>query len=239
MQQRPYGRSVSTSLALASVTFAVQAVHQGPAGAALGTVFAGLGFSLSLIVAIGAQNAFVLRQGLRREHVLPIVIVCAGSDAVLITAGIAGIGALVLAAPWAIAIVRWVGVAVLVLYGALAAKRAFRPGELDPASGSGPAGLWAVLGACFAFTWLNPHVYLDTVVLMGTVGNGYGANRWWFALGAALASAIWFTALGFGARLLGPLFRSPVAWRVLDVLIAITMFVIAVTIALEALHDGV
>ncbi|GAB3609116.1 LysE/ArgO family amino acid transporter [Humibacter ginsengiterrae] len=227
-------------ISLVSAATGLQAsVHAGSAGSGIGTVLAGLGFSLSLIVAIGAQNAFVLRQGLRREHVLPIVIVCAGSDAVLITAGIAGVGALVLAAPWAIAIVRWVGVAFLVLYGVLAAKRAFRPGELDPASGSGPAGLWATVAACFAFTWLNPHVYLDTVVLMGTVGNGYGANRWWFALGAALGSAIWFTALGFGARLLGPLFRSPVAWRVLDVLIAVTMFVLAVTIALEALHDGV
>lgn len=204
---------------------------------AVGTVFAGLGFSLSLIVAIGAQNAFVLRQGLRREHVLPIVIVCAGSDAVLITAGIAGIGALVLAAPWLIAVVRWVGVAFLVLYGVLAARRAFRPSELEAARGVGPAGLWATLAACFAFTWLNPHVYLDTILLMGTVGNGYGESRWWFALGAALASAIWFTALGYGARMLAPLFRSPVAWRVLDALIAITMFVLAVTIALEAVHE--
>lgn len=199
------------------------------------TVLAGFGFSLSLIVAIGAQNAFVLRQGLRREHVLPIVIVCAGTDALLICAGIAGIGFLVLAAPWVIAVIRWVGVAFLLVYGVLAARRAFRPGELDPASGAGPAGLAATLAACLAFTWLNPHVYLDTVVLMGTVGNGYGDNRWWFALGAALASAVWFTALGFGARMLRPLFRSPVAWRVLDVLIALTMFAIAVTLAVEAL----
>ncbi|WP_022900373.1 LysE/ArgO family amino acid transporter [Humibacter albus] len=201
----------------------------------LATVFAGLGFSLSLIVAIGAQNAFVLRQGLRREHVLPIVLVCAGTDALLIFAGIAGVGVLVLAAPWLLVIVRWVGVAFLVVYGVLAARRAWHPGELDPASGSGPAGLGATLAACLAFTWLNPHVYLDTVVLMGTIGNGYGESRWWFALGAALASALWFTALGFGARMLRPVFRSPVAWRVLDVLIAVTMFVIAATLALEVL----
>lgn len=204
--------------------------HASASASAAGTVLAGLGFGLSLIVAIGAQNAFVLRQGLRREHVLPIVIVCAGSDAVLIAAGIAGVGALVLAAPWVLTVVRWVGVVFLMVYGILAARRAFRPGELDPATGAGPSGLVAVLAACFAFTWLNPHVYLDTVVLMGAVGNGYGENRWWFALGAALASVVWFTALGFGARLLGPLFRSPLAWRVLDILIAVTMFAIAVSI---------
>ena len=199
------------------------------------TLLAGFGFSLSLIVAIGAQNAFVLRQGLRREHVLPIVIVCAGTDALLICAGIAGIGFVVLAAPWLIAVIRWVGVAFLVLYGVFAARRAIRPGELEAASGAGPATLGATLAACLAFTWLNPHVYLDTVVLMGTVGNGYGAHRWWFALGAALASALWFTALGFGARMLRPLFRSPLAWRVLDILIAVTMFAIAATLAVEAL----
>lgn len=207
--------------------------HAAPA-----TMLAGFGFSLSLIVVIGAQNAFVLRQGLRREHVLAIVVVCAGTDALLIGAGIAGVGALVLAAPWLLVVVRWVGVAFLVLYGALAARRAFRPGELDPASGSGPAGFWPTIGACLAFTWLNPHVYLDTVVLMGTVGNGYGDARWWFALGAAAASAVWFTALGFGARLLRPVFRSPVAWRVLDVLIALMMFGIAATLAVEVLTSS-
>jgi len=209
-----------------------------PAVAQLGgpaTVLAGLGFGLSLIVAIGAQNAFVLRQGLRKEHVLPIVIVCAGTDALLICAGIAGVGAIVLAAPWVLIVVRWFGVAFLLFYGVLAARRAIRPGELDPASGSAPAGLWPTIAACLAFTWLNPHVYLDTVVLMGTVGNGYGDARWWFALGAALASIVWFTALGYGARMLRPVFRSPVAWRVLDVIIALMMFAIAITLAVEAL----
>jgi L-lysine exporter family protein LysE/ArgO len=203
---------------------------------ALGTVLAGFGFSMSLIVAIGAQNAFVLRQGLRKEHVLPVVIVCAGTDALLICAGIAGIGALLLAAPWLLVIVRWAGVAFLALYGCLAARRALHPGELEAASGTEPAGLGAAIAACLAFTWLNPHVYLDTVVLMGTVGNGYGAQRWWFALGAATASAVWFTALGFGARLLRPVFRLPRAWRVLDILIALMMFTLAVTLAVEAVR---
>jgi L-lysine exporter family protein LysE/ArgO len=210
--------------------FAQVSAHAGPA-----TVLAGFAFSLSLIVVIGAQNAFVLRQGLRKEHVLPIVIVCAGTDALLICAGIAGVGAIILAAPWVLVVVRWVGVAFLVVYGVLAARRAIRPDELDPAAGSGPAGLWPTIAACLAFTWLNPHVYLDTVVLMGTVGNGYGDARWWFALGAATASAVWFTALGFGARMLRPVFRSPVAWRVLVVVIAGLMFAIAATLAVEAL----
>lgn len=213
----------------------VAAAHITTQAAPAATVLAGFGFSMSLIVAIGAQNAFVLRQGLRKEHVLPIVIVCAGTDALLICAGIAGVGAIILAAPWVLVIVRWVGVVFLVLYGVLAARRAIRPGELDPASGAGPIGLWPTLAACLAFTWLNPHVYLDTVVLMGTVGNGYGDTRWWFALGAALASATWFTMLGFGARTLRPVFRSPVAWRVLDVLIALMMFAIAATLAIEVL----
>jgi L-lysine exporter family protein LysE/ArgO len=204
----------------------------------ISTVLAGFGFSMSLIVAIGAQNAFVLRQGLRKEHVLPIVLVCAGTDALLIVAGIAGVGALIQAAPWVLIVVRWVGVAFLVVYGALAARRALRPGELEAASGTEPTSLLAALGACLAFTWLNPHVYLDTVVLMGTVGNGYGGGRWWFAVGAAAASAVWFTALGFGARMLRPVFRSPVAWRVLDVLIALMMFAIAATLAVEALRGG-
>ena len=232
--------AVSSASALdalaAHAAIATPASAHATSGSAVGVAFAGLGFGLSLIVAIGAQNAFVLRQGLRKEHVTAIVIVCVVSDVILINAGIAGIGALVLAAPLVLTIVRWVGVLFLVLYGLLAARRAIRPGELDPAGGASPAGLWATVAAALAFTWLNPHVYLDTVVLMGTIGNGYGANRWWFALGASAASLLWFTALGYGARMLRPLFRSPVAWRVLDVLIALTMFAIATTLTIEALH---
>ncbi|GAA1071283.1 L-lysine exporter family protein LysE/ArgO [Nocardiopsis composta] len=200
----------------------------------LGAAAAGLGFGLSLIVAIGAQNAFVLRQGLRREHVLAVVAICAVSDAALILLGISGIGTVAALAPWLITAVRWGGVAFLVVYGVLALRRAARPGRLGPAEGAAPAGAAAAVAACLAMTWLNPHVYLDTMVLTGSVGNGYGEQRWWFGGGAVLGSLVWFTALGYGARFLGPVFRSPRAWRVLDLVIACTMFAIAASLAMEA-----
>lgn len=186
---------------------------------------------LSLIIAIGAQNAFVLRQGLRREHVAPVVAICAISDAVLIVAGVAGIGTIVREAPWAVEAIRWFGVAFLVGYGLLAARRAWKGGHLDP-SGTSASSLRAVLAAALAFTWLNPHVYLDTVLLLGSIANTLGDARWWFALGAASASLVWFTALGFGARRLAPLFQRPMAWRILDALICVVMLAIAASLAL-------
>lgn len=196
----------------------------------LAVALSGLGFGLSLIVAIGAQNAFVLRQGLRREHVGPVVAICALSDAVLIVAGIAGIGAVVGAAPWVLTVLRWGGAAFIVTYGVLAARRALRPGSLD----ADPAGTSTSLGtavlACLAFTWLNPHVYLDTLVLLGSVANTHGTARWWFGAGAAVGSVAWFSALGFGARFLRPLFRSRTAWRVLDGIIAVVMFAVAASL---------
>ncbi|PJJ72612.1 L-lysine exporter family protein LysE/ArgO [Diaminobutyricimonas aerilata] len=195
---------------------------------------AGFGTGLSLIVAIGAQNAFVLRQGLRREHVLPVVLVCALSDAVLIVAGVAGIGAIVTAAPLVLEVIRYAGAAFLIGYGLLAARRAVRPKVLA----ADPAGLRTTLTAavatCVALTWLNPHVYLDTVLLLGSVANGYGdVERWAFAGGAATGSVVWFTALGFGARLLAPVFRRPAAWRVLDAAIAVVMIALAVSLLLN------
>jgi L-lysine exporter family protein LysE/ArgO len=202
---------------------------------ALLAALAGLGLGLSLIVAIGAQNAFVLRQGLRLEWVGPVVAVCTLSDAVLILAGVAGVGALVTAVPALLTVVRLAGAVFLLGYGLLAARRALRPGTLraDGASGEG-AGLRATLLTCLALTWLNPHVYLDTVVLVGSVATTHGEHRWWFGAGAALGSLLWFTGLGVGARLLRPVFARPGAWRVLDGLIAVVMVSLAVSLALGA-----
>ncbi len=195
------------------------------------TGLAGFGTGLGLIVAIGAQNAFVLRQGIRRSFVGPVVAVCAVADAVLIVAGVLGIGGLVQAAPWFLDVVRWGGVIFLLGYAALAARRAFRPDALR-AAGGGVASVGAAVGAAGALTFLNPHVYLDTVLLVGSVANQHGPDdRWVFAAGAVMASLVWFTALGYGARLLAPVFARPSAWRVLDGGIAVLMVVIAVGLA--------
>lgn len=192
-----------------------------------------LGFlsSLTLIVAIGAQNAFVLRQGIRREHVTAVVALCTVSDIVLICAGIAGVGLLISAHPTALDVVRFGGAAFLVTYGLLAAHRAWRPTALTP-TGDGPARLVEVLLTCAAFTWLNPHVYLDTVVLLGALANEQHDQRWLFGIGAVTASAVWFVGLGFGAKRLAGLFASPTAWRVLDGLIAVTMMGLALALVL-------
>jgi L-lysine exporter family protein LysE/ArgO len=199
---------------------------------ALAIFFAGLGSSASLIVAIGAQNAFVLRQGLRREHVLPIVIICVLSDAVLMAAGVAGIGVLVKAAPLALEIVRWAGFAFLIGYAVFAARRALRPQTLS-ASGTATRSLAAAVGTCLAITWLNPHVYLDTVLLLGSLSATHGdPGRWVFGAGAATASLLWFSVLGFGARVAAPVFARPIAWRVLDAGIAVLMVVLAVLLVL-------
>ncbi|GAA1439086.1 LysE/ArgO family amino acid transporter [Leifsonia poae] len=197
--------------------------------AILATFLTGVGAGASLIVAIGAQNAFVLRQGLRREHVLPIVLICIASDAVLIAAGVAGLGALIAAAPLALEIVRWVGFAFLVVYALFAARRALRPEELHAASGTASLSLAAAVGTTLALTWLNPHVYLDTVLLLGSLSASHGdPGRWVFGAGAVLASILWFGLLGFGARFLAPVFARPVAWRILDGAIAVLMLVLAV-----------
>ena len=194
---------------------------------------AGLATGLSLIVAIGAQNAFVLRQGLRREHVGVVVLICAASDVVLITAGVTGIGAVVEHASWVLTVVRWLGVAFLTWYGVTTLARAGRSESLRAADGQGvPTPVRVVAGRATALTWLNPHVYLDTVLLLGTVANHQGpTGRWWFALGACAGSVVWFTGLGYGARLAGRVLARPATWRVLDVLIGLTMLGIALSLA--------
>ncbi|NJP47227.1 LysE/ArgO family amino acid transporter [Actinacidiphila epipremni] len=189
---------------------------------ALLAALAGLGTGLSLIVAIGAQNAFVLRQGIRREHVAVVVAICALSDVVLISAGIGGVGSVVRTWPTAITVTGWLGGAFLVSYGLLAARRAFRPQRLEAAI-TGGGSLRAAVLTCLAMTWLNPHVYLDTLLLLGSLANGYGRSRWGFGVGAMAGSVVWFAGLGFGARLLERPFSRPGSWRVLDAAIACMM----------------
>ena len=189
---------------------------------------------LSLIVAIGAQNAFVLRQGLRLEHVTLVVAVCAVSDAVLILAGVAGNSWLSTHLPDAITVIRIGGAAFLLGYAVLAARRALRPASFDVDVGGTRDGLLATVVTCLALTWLNPHVYLDTVLLLGSVADSRGAGRWWFAGGAAVGSVVWFSALGYGARLLRPLFARPAAWRVLDAVIAVVMTVLGLALLASA-----
>jgi L-lysine exporter family protein LysE/ArgO len=199
----------------------------------LTTLLAGLGSGLSLIVAIGAQNAFVLRQGIRREHVGPVALLCALADALLIAAGVLGIGTLVERAPAVLDVVRWGGVAFLLCYAALALHRAVHPEVLRAGESRDGVSLGAALTTAAALTFLNPHVYLDTVLLLGSIANQHGDDgRWVFAAGAALGSFAWFFGLGYGARRLAPLFANVVAWRVLDALIALVMTVIALSLAL-------
>ncbi|WP_141871015.1 L-lysine exporter [Microbacterium saperdae] len=215
------------------------------------SVLAGLGLGLSLIVAIGAQNVFVLRQGIRREHVLAVVIICAVSDAVLIIAGVAGLGYVISAAPWLVVVARWAGAAFLLVYGLLAARRAWRgtgealqvDSEEEPvAQGPGTTltrtrtPLAPVILTVLALTWLNPHVYLDTVLMLGSIAATHGEERWLFAAGAVTASILWFTALGFGARYLGRWLRTPLSWRILDAVIAVVMIAIAVSLVLPVLN---
>lgn len=192
---------------------------------------AGFLTGLSLILAIGAQNAFVLRQGLRREHVGAVVAVCAGSDALLIAGGVAGFGAVSQALPWLAAAMRWAGVAFLLVYGGLRFRAALKGGEaLRPAEGSG-AGLRAVLATCLVLTWANPHVWLDTVVLLGSISAQYPGRGLAFAGGAMAASAVFFSTLGFGARLLAPVFARAGAWVWLEIGVGLVMWALAAGLA--------
>jgi L-lysine exporter family protein LysE/ArgO len=226
------------------------------------SVLAGLGLGFSLIIAIGAQNLFVLRQGLRREHVFAVAAICAASDAVLILLGVSGIGLVLQAVPWLVDVVRWAGAIFLVAYGVLAARRAWRPtGEALTADGipgatrdeaaerleaagdrggsirtAAPAAirtrLLPVVLTCLALTWLNPHVYLDTVFLLGSIANTHGDMRWLFAVGAMVSSVVWFFGLAYGARLLGRWLSTPRAWRILDAVIAVVMVGLGISLVL-------
>ncbi len=196
----------------------------------LAHALAGLLTGLGLIIAIGAQNAFVLRQGLARDHVGLVVVVCALSDLLLIVAGTAGLGAVVAGAPTVLTALKWFGAAYLVWFAVRSFRSARHPESLRagevPRSARGP-----VLATVLALTWLNPHVYLDTVLMLGNLANQHGVTgRWWFAGGAGVGSIAWFTGLGFGARALSAPLARPRTWQVLDVLIGVTMLVLAVVL---------
>ena len=190
------------------------------------TYLVGLGTGLSLIVAIGAQNAFVLRQGLLRSHVFAVCLFCAVSDALLVTLGVFAAGTLTRIAPWFTEVMRWGGAAFLILYGLRAARSALAGGDALRAAGQAGA-LWPTLATVAALTWANPHVYLDTVVLLGAVSADFPDKRA-FAAGAITGSFLFFFALGYGARLLAPIFARPRAWQVLDIVIALVMWSIAI-----------
>jgi len=181
-------------------------------------------------VATRAQNAYVLRLGLARRHVGVAVLLCATSDVILIFLGVAGIGAVIRAMPGALEVLRWVGVVYLLAYALFSFARAVRPAVLLPSTEVDPS-IRVVVATTMAFTFLNPHVYLDTVLFLGSIGNQYGGDRWLFAAGACVASIAWFTGLGFGSRAAAPLMARPTTWRILDASIGIVMILVAVSVA--------
>ncbi|MEY2675191.1 MAG: hypothetical protein RL102_457 [Actinomycetota bacterium] len=199
-----------------------------------GIIAAGFGTSLGLIVAIGAQNAFVLRQGLTKKHVGIVVAICAASDAFLMAAGTAGLGAVLQGLPWLLEAFRWLGVAYLTWFAYRSVMASRKHATLEPAEAKSlPLG--KVIATVLTFTFLNPHVYLDTVLLVGSIANSFGDNRWFYMIGAASASVIWFSSLGFGARGLSRFTSNPRFWQVLDLGIAAVMLTIAATLAFAKL----
>jgi L-lysine exporter family protein LysE/ArgO len=185
---------------------------------------------LSLIIAIGAQNAFVIRQGLLRQQVLLIVAICAISDALLIFLGTGGLGTLIQSRPSLLEFIRWFGVAYLTWFGIKSVRSVFKDQLLDAGQGI-VVSRSKIVATCLALTFLNPHVYLDTVILVGSVANQFEANKWFFACGAALASVAWFAGIGFGARAASRFMSKPIFWKILDSFIAAIMFTIAFTLA--------
>jgi len=195
----------------------------------------GFGLSASLIMAIGAQNLFVLRQGLRRLHVGPVVLFCIASDVLLVWLGVAGLRAAIGTVAWLERALTLGGGAFLVWYGAAALMRAARPQAIAPGPQTGATPLRQTLRQTASFTFLNPHVYVDTVLLMGSVGGAQPApGRVAFVAGAGIFSAVWFLSLGYGARLMGPLFRNAVAWRVLDAVMGGVLLVLALSLVRRA-----
>jgi L-lysine exporter family protein LysE/ArgO len=190
----------------------------------------GLLTGLSLIIAIGAQNAFVIRQGLTRQHVFLVVAICAVSDALAIVLGVGGLGVLIQGLPWLLEIIRWFGVAYLTWFGIKSAISVFKDQSMDASGGQGTTAK-KVAATVLGVTWLNPHFYLDTVILLGSIGNQFGSDKWWFAAGGIVGSFIWFFSIGFGAKAASGLMKKPVFWKILDSIIAVVMFSIAILLA--------
>ncbi|MDL9935195.1 LysE/ArgO family amino acid transporter [Gordonia sp. ABSL1-1] len=199
----------------------------------LGAAAAGLGTGAGLIVAIGPQNVYVLQQGVRRTHTAAIVAVCAISDLALIIAGVAGLGALVAAHPDLVTAAKLLGGAYVIVLGVLAARRSSRGAAAIEAAAAQPMSRWTAIGTALVLTWLNPHVYLDTVLTLGAIASGHGDGRWAFAAGAGLASVLWFAALGHGAGRLSGFFSSPRAWRALDAVVAVIMIALGAALILS------
>jgi|SRR5210317_1026784 L-lysine exporter family protein LysE/ArgO len=197
------------------------------------SILTGFLLSLSLILAIGAQNAFVLKQGLKKHHIFWVCLVCALSDAVLIFLGIVGFGAATKVLPALESIARYGGALFLLAYGVKSFMSAFRTSHALEPAGDIPETLSRTVLTCLAFTWLNPHVYLDTLVLIGSIATQYeGVSRLQFGAGAIAASVLFFFSLGYGARFLTPLFQRPAAWKILDFAIGLVMFAIATSLVL-------
>jgi len=195
----------------------------------------GLLAGLSLIIAIGAQNAFVIRQGLARNHVLAIVLICSLSDTALIFLGTAGLGTVVTALPWLIPVMRWLGVGYLVWFGVNTLRAMFKSDHLDASGNAKVLTLGKAISTTLMLTWLNPHVYLDTLVFLGTLANQFGDSRWLFAIGAATGSWLWFGGIGFGATRASKLMSKPLFWKILDGTIALVMFTIAAVLVFAPL----
>jgi L-lysine exporter family protein LysE/ArgO len=201
----------------------------------MNAILPGLLTGLSLIIAIGAQNAFVLRQGLTRKYIIPVVLICSFSDALLISLGTAGLGELIQAIPLLLEILRWLGVAYLTWFGISAVRKVLAKDSLHLTDESSVTLKQTVL-MTLGFTFLNPHVYLDTVIFLGSIANQFGDNRWYFALGAMLASFIWFFSLGLTASKMAVVMAKPMFWKILDVFIAAVMFSLAINLAVGKLN---
>lgn len=194
------------------------------------SAFSGFFTAISLIAAIGAQNAYVIRQSLTRKHVLLVVAICALADAILIIAGIAGLGALITSAPMLMEFIRWFGVLYLAWFGIKSVRSAFKKQSLDAGAAQSASRRQVVL-SILGFTFLNPHVYLDTVILLGSIANQFQSDRWWFGIGAMLSSVVWFFSIGYGAKAAAKYMAKPVFWQILDLVIAAVMFGIAAMLA--------
>jgi L-lysine exporter family protein LysE/ArgO len=199
----------------------------------LSSALAGAAAGFGLIMAIGAQNAFVIRQGLSKQHVLLVVLICALSDTALIVAGVAGLGAVIQALPWLLLVFKIFGAGYLAWFGFKSIRAAKKGEYLELTQGQPTQSALKIAASCLMFTWLNPHVYLDTVIFLGGLANQFQDHRWAFAVGASMASWIWFSGLGFGAKAASKWMAKPSFWKALDTGIGVLMFVLAGVLLLQ------